>query len=37
MDVIGISETRAYQEMNDAEYDIDGYQLFRRDHLFATV
>jgi len=30
MDVI--SETWACQEINDAEYDIEGYQLFRRDH-----
>jgi len=32
MDIIGISETWACQEISDSEYEIDRYQLFRIDH-----
>jgi exonuclease III len=32
VDVIGISEAWRRPDISDAEYDIDGYQLFRRDH-----
>ena len=32
VDVIGISEVWGRSGIRDADYDIDGYQLFRRDH-----
>ena len=32
IDVIGITETWARQEHNDAEFDIEGFQLYRKDN-----
>jgi len=32
LDVIGITETWARPDIVDAEYEIDGYQLYRKDH-----
>jgi len=32
MDVVGITETWAREEMSDAEFEIEGYQLYRKDH-----